>query len=211
MSSYFDHLSIHVSFDPRSSVKWIQNMDLVGKILDLPIPPLFGRADMELDRPPPIKTMAENIIPVMLNKVNTSKALQCQDTTIKTLTTHIVEKSFTKLEETLFILKEKKWDRFELLDLVRKSLPDIQIIISLLGIESRKIGMTLLSLYQAYFPDWVRSSRFDVGKCLEYTSDPQLVEPVLNFLIHFPGFKWYSLNGLLFYKIRIIIIYICIY
>ncbi|KAJ3124397.1 hypothetical protein HK098_001168 [Nowakowskiella sp. JEL0407] len=147
-----------MSYDPRPSPKWLQNMALAAKIIALPVPsPLMGAACASSSPyaepfptcpPPPIKIVADNIIPSPLTRLFLGKALQHTDALVKYTAISVMSFSFCKLSKikqifslsiSAFVDEENQsslkrlWVRAndELLEEIRRRVPDLQIVVAL--------------------------------------------------------------------------------
>ena len=138
---------LSLSFEPRESIKWIENISFLGKIISLPHPP-FQSIDIQslsdnFDIIPPksVDVLATNIIPSVLSRTILSQGLQHDSDLVKFQTTLILLRIFEKIEIVIVKCKEyssksnhkKEWIDFTstLLQSLKKQLPDIQVVISL--------------------------------------------------------------------------------
>lgn len=187
--------------DQLTHPSWALSIELVLRILLLPVPKDFGS---QVWYPPPTSHLLEICLPSCLSKPLLSKLFQHQDLSLRKtgclLTATSLEKLQTvvteldRLGQSVYPAHTQQWSlaKEELLDQVRRGLPEFQSLISLLGIlgttevspsstETTSIGVSmseddlvnlkrrlyqLLASYQTLFPATVRESRFSASKVL---------------------------------------------
>ncbi len=160
----------HLSFEPRSSMHYISNIALGTSVINLDIPISFGlKLDEEtIPSPPPVSICIANILPPMLNRQISSKALQFSSRDVRFACGKQLASSFLKLQKVLDVSYEmirtiksnfhvgdqafENWVEWEknLLFEFRINLPDPQIIIALSKsaqqIPSDEDGLTIEDL-----------------------------------------------------------------
>ncbi|KAJ1552743.1 hypothetical protein HK096_010585, partial [Nowakowskiella sp. JEL0078] len=109
---YWTSLSA-MSFDPRPSPKWLQNMALAARIISLPIPsPLMGASfitkilgnPVPTSPPPPIKIIADNILPSQpLTRLLLGKALQHADPVVRYTVVTVLSFAFSKMAKVKMV------------------------------------------------------------------------------------------------------------
>ena len=148
---------ISLSYEPRFSTKWFENISFLSKIISLPPPPFQPLFDSfhglhlissnsqssKVDiLPTNTDILVNNIFPSVLSRSILTQGLQHDNKTVKyqtlTITIIIIEKlnqTINKLrEEIKFSSKQKKkWKEYidHILQDLKKLLPDIQVIIGL--------------------------------------------------------------------------------
>ncbi|CAG8456565.1 11592_t:CDS:10 [Ambispora gerdemannii] len=147
--------SIHFSFEPRLSYKWLFNMTLAQKIISLSVPeqqttsiPKHHYYNHPPDHPPPMHIIMENILPNVINRFTLSKCIQHQSPFIKYKTMIVlaaaflkfgtvvrwfrgVSKSFAEVGASTVILS--KWNKSlqDIHEEMKRRVPDLKVILSL--------------------------------------------------------------------------------
>ncbi|KAJ3057559.1 hypothetical protein HK097_000025 [Rhizophlyctis rosea] len=136
----FWHSSANLSFEPRLSSRWLANMALAAKVIRLPVPDRFGATTMQ-QYPPSVNTIADNIIPSPTSRTLTGRALQHNSRLVKYTAAGVLSLAFEKLTEVRRVLNTmesespdpNRWRKCwsDLLDEVRRRVPELQIILAL--------------------------------------------------------------------------------
>ncbi|KAJ1962214.1 hypothetical protein IWQ62_003604, partial [Dispira parvispora] len=195
-----------LSFEPRLSTNLIGNVGLAVRVLDLPIPHrLVGRnptgrlsrhAISVFSMPPPTATVVDNILPVELLRTCLGKGLQHPSELVRYSMLVLLAQAFNKLGRVLVFwdtqinqihlagLQVSKFmtawtnTRKEILDLFRRGLPDLALVVKLhlalsdvsptqVTHESRRhnimreILLKILNGYERYFPEVAAESHLD--------------------------------------------------
>ncbi|CUS10634.1 unnamed protein product [Tuber aestivum] len=183
VASYFI-TNTSFSFDPRLTSTWIGYCGFLTAAIELPIPDLFGPAELS-STPPPISVIAENVIPNPLTKAVLTKCISHESSCnlIKFLTTRLLVVSFQKLRRVLSALDEasasmvdpsKNWlrARFEFIEEFCKRVPDMSTVSGLiksssgLGMLQREATSRLLVYYCETLPELAFAGSFDVTLAL---------------------------------------------
>ncbi|KAJ3092571.1 hypothetical protein HK102_005609 [Quaeritorhiza haematococci] len=106
-----------ISFEPRGSTKWLSNMAFATKIVQLPVPHLFrgtqpnflitssSSSSLPL-LPPPMATLADNILPPPLTRSILNRALQNKSSTVKYVGAWFLDTVFDKMGQVLKVVDE---------------------------------------------------------------------------------------------------------
>lgn len=153
-------------FEPRISSKWLANVTVLQKIIQLPVPSLFyGPTQLYPAEPPAVDTILDNILPNVFNRSPSSKGLQHASPLVRYTTMIVLSSAFQKYSkvahtinrvimaletpETTQTTKEEQQQPSETwkkcLDNIRQGLrrrvPEIQLLVALHKQTSNKMGM----------------------------------------------------------------------
>ncbi|KAJ3148549.1 hypothetical protein HDU89_004646 [Geranomyces variabilis] len=154
-----------LSLEPRVSTSWFSNMALAAKIIQLPVPPLFGASELGLP-PPPVTLAADNILPPPLDRSVCNRALQHSNSMVKHTSAVVLALAFEKLNVVQSAIRSvinelsrsqnllavtvgnvagliRKWTSFftEIAEELRRRLPDLQIILALQNQQLKQAGI----------------------------------------------------------------------
>ncbi|TPX63386.1 hypothetical protein SpCBS45565_g06637 [Spizellomyces sp. 'palustris'] len=160
---YWNELS-SLSFEPRISSKWIANMALAAKMIQLPIPSRFGATIIAIS-PPPLMTMADNVLPPPLDRALNIRGLLHPNALVKHTSAYVQALALEKLariQATIETVAEdiiacsaqlavavgsvdallQKWrkSRDDLTDEIKRRLPDFQTVLALQSQQRRQVG-----------------------------------------------------------------------
>ncbi|KAJ3294460.1 hypothetical protein HK104_003568 [Borealophlyctis nickersoniae] len=130
-----------LSFDPRLSSRWLANMALVAKVIQLPVPSHFGAPSPSLS-PPPVGTVADNVLPCVLSRAILGRALLHSSRLVKYTAAGVLALAFGKLAEvrravnlamTESTESAPQWRKAstQLLEEIRRRVPELQIVLAL--------------------------------------------------------------------------------
>ncbi|KAI8826758.1 ribosome 60S biogenesis N-terminal-domain-containing protein [Fimicolochytrium jonesii] len=162
---YWNELA-SLSMDPRPSTKWLANMALAAKVISLPVPPIFGANEVG-SLPPPVDTVAQNILPSQLDRSVNSRALQHPNSMIKHTVAVVLGLAFAKLAAVQSMVGDivrtitssstqvsfafgnvdellSAWAKFssDLIEDVRRRAPDLQIVLAMQHQQLKQGGDT---------------------------------------------------------------------
>jgi hypothetical protein len=84
-------------FEPRISSKWLANVTVLLKVIQLPVPSLFyGPTQLYPAEPPAVDTILDNILPNVFNRSPSSKGLQHASPLVRYTTMVILSAAFQK-------------------------------------------------------------------------------------------------------------------
>ncbi|KAJ3101917.1 nucleolar pre-ribosomal-associated protein 1 [Phlyctochytrium planicorne] len=131
---YIDGLSL--SFEPRLSNQWLENMALVAKIIRLPVPDIELNESSTLD----FVTISESVLPICLTRSILSRGLQHKSKTVRNSTAMVLSFALARLNAVKQKITELSLTSVNhslnfneifklLLDDVCKRIPDFQTIV----------------------------------------------------------------------------------
>ncbi|KND03819.1 uncharacterized protein SPPG_01275 [Spizellomyces punctatus DAOM BR117] len=160
---YWNELS-SLSFEPRVSSKWIANMALAAKIIQLPIPSRLGATIIAMS-PPPLMTMVDNVLPPPLDRALNIRGLLHPNALVKHTSAFVQALALEKLariQATIESIAEdivassaqlavavgsvdgllQKWRkaRDDLTDEIKRRLPDFQTVLALQSQQRKQVG-----------------------------------------------------------------------
>ncbi|KAF9973119.1 hypothetical protein BGZ73_003652 [Actinomortierella ambigua] len=101
--SYWAASSIHL--DPRLSAKWLANMTLLHKVVEIPVPNLYvSQTGLFASHPPPVNTIMESVLPSIANRNHLSKGLQHTSLLVRYFTIIALAACFQKMEQVLAVM-----------------------------------------------------------------------------------------------------------
>ncbi|KAK5665785.1 hypothetical protein QVD99_007419 [Batrachochytrium dendrobatidis] len=149
--SFWASCTASLSFEPRSSTRYLSNTTMALAMIRLPVPTEFlGKLSTTILAPPPLENALSNILPPLLSRALIARALQHSSRDIRfacsSLLSGTLEKYTQVINETdeiIFRLNAsgvvnasaaiqmwKKWV-MELSQQLRHQMPDVQMVISL--------------------------------------------------------------------------------
>ena len=173
-----------LSLDQFANANWEAQMEWVMQLISLPIPKNFGA---DIWSPPSASTLSDIILPMCFSRVSSTKALQNSNRSVKEVAARLICSVFEKMSLVLLELSRlasihvhhtSLWHkcRQELLDSLKRKLPEFQIILALHNytnsdtaeghLKLARLVYKLLAYYQESFPDTVLESRFNPGKVI---------------------------------------------
>ncbi|KAG0230650.1 hypothetical protein BGW41_002440 [Actinomortierella wolfii] len=100
---YWATSSIHL--DPRLSAKWLANMTLLHKVVEIPIPNLYlPQTGLFASHPPPVSTIMESVLPSIANRNHLSKGLQHSSLLVRYFTIVTLAACFQKMEQVVDVM-----------------------------------------------------------------------------------------------------------
>eukprot|EP00050_Salpingoeca_kvevrii_P001948 m.183649 g.183649 ORF g.183649 m.183649 type:complete len:2074 (+) comp10497_c0_seq1:138-6359(+) len=205
----------HVSYEPRVSLRWMNNMTLVVKILTIPPPPLVlsgptGDLDARL----------EALLPAAASRNILGPGLQHSAPLIRMTSLNVIVACLSQLDaigkqiestaSSPVLAAELPAKREWLAALNRaltKRLPDLQLLLGLHHREAKEspggfihvLALKAIGLFAKLLPSEFALSKFDVGKTIpsqvvlaEYSAPAQL--DLLRLLHHAPDLRWNNLS-----------------
>ncbi|KAF9159695.1 hypothetical protein DFQ26_006281 [Actinomortierella ambigua] len=101
--SYWAASSIHL--DPRLSAKWLANVTLLHKVVEIPVPNLYvSHTGLFASHPPPVSTIMESVLPSIANRNHLSKGLQHSSLLVRYFTIVALAACFQKMEQVLAVM-----------------------------------------------------------------------------------------------------------
>ncbi|KAI8980871.1 ribosome 60S biogenesis N-terminal-domain-containing protein [Pilobolus umbonatus] len=96
-----------LTFEPRISQKWLANITLLQKIIQLPVPSLYySNTELYPAHPPEVDTILENVCPNVFNRLLSSKGLQNGSPLVRYTTLLTLAAFFQKYGKVLKAVKE---------------------------------------------------------------------------------------------------------
>ncbi|RCI06414.1 hypothetical protein CU098_010660 [Rhizopus stolonifer] len=94
-------------FEPRISSKWLANITVLQKIIQLAVPPLFyGSSRMYPAEPPAVDTILDNVLPNAFNRSLSSKGLQHASALVRYTTMLVLSAAFQKYGKVAHAMKQ---------------------------------------------------------------------------------------------------------
>ncbi|KAI7906920.1 ribosome 60S biogenesis N-terminal-domain-containing protein [Cokeromyces recurvatus] len=92
--------------EPRISSKWLANMTVLQKIIQLPVPSLYyGSTELYPAEPPSPETILDNILPNVFNRSASSKGLQHASPLVRYTTMLVLSAAFQKYDKVAQSIK----------------------------------------------------------------------------------------------------------
>ncbi|AMD20920.1 HDR178Wp [Eremothecium sinecaudum] len=159
---YCNYLATLGYHDPKMTSYWFGLTLLLGRIINLPIPPELH--EVQTEQTPNNSLVLQNIIPCSMSSASLIKCFQHEVPLIKHLGCQLLIFSLKKFEKVLNIYTEKGWesDKASLNNLYQSLLPEVSIISSTLNeayIKHQDNKLLFLSLttilkyYSSLFPN----------------------------------------------------------
>ncbi|GAN07719.1 hypothetical protein MAM1_0173d07222 [Mucor ambiguus] len=93
-------------FEPRISSKWLANITLLQKIVQLPVPSLYyGETRLYPTEPPSVDSILDNILPSVFNRSPASKGLQHASPLVRYTTMLVLSAVFQKYDKVAQAMK----------------------------------------------------------------------------------------------------------
>lgn len=93
-------------FEPRISSKWLANITVLQKIVQLPVPSLYyGETRLYPTEPPSVDTILDNILPNVFNRSPASKGLQHASPLVRYTTMLVLSAAFQKYDKVAQAMK----------------------------------------------------------------------------------------------------------
>lgn len=94
-------------FEPRISSKWLANITVLQKVIQLPVPSLYyGETRLYPAEPPHVDTILDNILPNVFNRSPASKGLQHASPLVRYTTMLVLSAVFQKYDKVAQSMKK---------------------------------------------------------------------------------------------------------
>jgi nucleolar pre-ribosomal-associated protein 1 len=168
------------TFDPKLSATWIGYAALLYNVVQLPIPPFFGRLNGYAAIPPPTSVVLDNIIPPPMTLKAITRCLTNKSKLISFYAIRILVLALQKLGKALEMYREASkssssiWHEAarRLLDDSYQRIPDIKDVINCYraltneDLLQREAVSRLILLYYEVIPQVALRGKFDVSPVL---------------------------------------------
>ncbi|CEP24392.1 unnamed protein product [Cyberlindnera jadinii] len=143
---YVNYLASRGLHDPKLTSYWISQTYLLSKIIRLEIPEEIVRYSGV--HAPSKNTMAELIVPSVLNRSVLTKCLQSDVFLIRQLTAQLIMDSMIKLNSVLSLYNQKEWtmSKVELINSIYHRLPDLATVAHCVADSYKKQSETKILL-----------------------------------------------------------------
>ncbi|KAI8647125.1 ribosome 60S biogenesis N-terminal-domain-containing protein [Parasitella parasitica] len=136
-------------FEPRISSKWLANVTVLQKVIQLPVPSLYyGETRLYPTEPPSVDTILDNVLPNVFNRSPASKGLQHASPLVRYTTMLVLSAVFQKYDKVAQSMKKvilaleatepnskpsENWKRRleSVREGLRRRVPEIQTLIAL--------------------------------------------------------------------------------
>ncbi|KAI0537671.1 ribosome 60S biogenesis N-terminal-domain-containing protein [Xylaria digitata] len=179
IARYFIHKKTF-TFDPKLSATWIGYASLLYSVIQLPIPPYFGRSNEYAAIPPPTSVVLDNIIPPPVTLKAIIRCLSNKSKLISFYATRLLVLALEKLDRALEMHREAStspnsiWQEAarRLVDDFYQRIPDVKDVVNYyrtLADEDflqREAASRLILLYYEVIPQLALKAKFDVSPML---------------------------------------------
>jgi nucleolar pre-ribosomal-associated protein 1 len=168
------------SFDPKLSATWIGYAALLYNVVQLDVPPFFGRANGYAVVPPPTSVVLDNIIPPSMTLKALTRCLTNKSKLISFYAMRILVLALKKLDIVLEMHREASaspnsmWQEAarRIVDGFYQRIPDIKDVIGCYrtltaeDLLQREAASQLILLYYEVIPQFALKAKFDVSPIL---------------------------------------------
>ncbi|GAP86354.1 putative ribosome biogenesis protein urb1 [Rosellinia necatrix] len=179
IARYFIHKKTF-TFEPKLSATWIGYAAFLYNVLQLPVPPFFGRLNDYAAIPPPTSVVLDNIAPLPMTSKAMTKCLTNKSKLISFYAMRLLVLSLEKLGRALEMHREASkslssiWQEAarRLVDDFYQRLPDIKDVINCYrtladgDLLQRETASRLILLYYEIIPQLALRAKFDVSPTL---------------------------------------------
>ncbi|KAI0395894.1 ribosome 60S biogenesis N-terminal-domain-containing protein [Xylariaceae sp. FL0594] len=171
------------TFDPKLSATWIGYAALLYNVVQLPVPPFFGRANGYAVAPPPTSVVLDNVMPPSLTLKALTRCLANKSKLISFFAMRILVLALRKLDRVLEMHREASaspnsiWQEAarRIVDGFCQRIPDVKDIVSCYrtltaeDLLQREAASQLILLYYEVIPQFALRAKFDVSPILSAT------------------------------------------
>ncbi|KAI0236810.1 hypothetical protein L0F63_001699 [Massospora cicadina] len=204
-----------LSLDPRLSSRWLSNMTLLLRTIQLPVPSLVSPHGAHVA--PSLATVVDAILPQAYDRATQAKCLQSQVQLVRYFGGLVLLAAFTKLDAVLEAFEAHLQTNFfgatavhapawrtlvnEVKFETKRRLCDFRSVVALHKAASqedllmRQVTLRLLQAYQRHMPDLVLQSGVGLDKLIPaklHDCHPATQAPALELLLHLPDLKWWG-------------------
>ncbi|KAI3318310.1 ribosome 60S biogenesis N-terminal-domain-containing protein [Xylariaceae sp. AK1471] len=168
------------TFDPKLSATWIGYAALLYNVVQLPIPPFFGRSNDYAAVPPPTSVVLDNIVPPPMTLKAMTRCLTNKSKLISFYAIRMLILALQKLGKSLEMHREVStssssiWQEAarRLVDDFYQRIPDIKDVINCYraltdeDFLQREAASRLILLYYEVIPQFALKGKFDVSPVL---------------------------------------------
>ncbi|KAI1815161.1 ribosome 60S biogenesis N-terminal-domain-containing protein [Poronia punctata] len=168
------------TFEPKLSATWMGYAALLYNVIELPVPPFFGRANGYAMAPPPTSVVLDNIIPPPMTLKALTRCLTSKSKLISFYAIRMLVLALKKLDRVLDMHREASsspnspWEESarRIVDGFYQRIPDMKDIIGCYrtltdaDLLQREAASQLILLYYEVIPQFALKAKFDVSPIL---------------------------------------------